>query len=90
MPPAPCWAVTGSGWTYAPCTDCLVAAGAGPDGHRVLLESAKGASGGRITTRLAVERFLRKINGLDASGPSPKDLDRAHIDATRRLQAAGF
>jgi len=62
----------------------------GPDGQRILLESAKVAGGGRATTMPAIARFHARLNGLDIGGPSPADLDRAHRGAERRLEAAGL
>ena len=59
------------------------------NGWRIHLEFAT-VETGRVTTAAAIARYRRRLNGLDATGPNPKELDRLHTEATRRLHAAGI
>lgn len=59
------------------------------DGTRVYLEFAK-ATSGRITSRSAVRRFLRRLNGLDPAAPTQSQINEAHQRAEARLAAAGL
>jgi hypothetical protein len=59
------------------------------DGSRVRLEWAR-IPAGRATTQAAIDRFLRRLNGIDPDRPSQSEQDREQQDAARRLAAAGI
>jgi hypothetical protein len=59
------------------------------DGSRVRLEWAR-IPAGRATTQSAIDRFLRRLNGIDPNRPAPSERDREQRDAERRLAAAGI
>jgi len=59
------------------------------NGQRVHLEYAV-ISSGRATTKSAINRFHRRLNGLDADAPNPAEIDRAHRESEARLEAAGL
>jgi hypothetical protein len=58
-------------------------------GRRIHLEFAV-VETGRVTTASAIRRYRRRLSGLDADGPSPADLDHAHLEAEARLERAGL
>jgi hypothetical protein len=60
-------------------------------GDRVKLEYFQPGGHGRHTTSSAVVRFLRALSSsAPQQGPSPATLAKAHVEAERRLAAAGF